>query len=61
MALTLWPNGEVSKFVAMGSALYVISRGAGNVADAIKREIISDRFAFEVGGRNVLVGQNTQA
>jgi len=45
----------------MGSALYVISRGAGNVADAIKREIISDRFAFEVGGRNVLVGQNTQA
>jgi hypothetical protein len=37
-ALLLWPNGETSKFVAIASALYVVSLGAGNVAGAfVKR------------------------
>lgn len=37
-ALFLWPNGELSKFVTLASAVYVVSRGVNNVADAIERE-----------------------
>lgn len=35
---SLWPSGELSKFIGLGSALYVASRGAGNLWDAFVEE-----------------------
>jgi hypothetical protein len=54
VGLTLWPNGETSKFVAIGSALYVISRGAGNVADAFKKEALLERLRLKVSDTDIL-------
>jgi hypothetical protein len=34
IAWSLWPTGELSRFVGLGSALYLMSRGAGNLWDA---------------------------
>ena len=38
VAYSLWPDGGVAKFAALGSALYVISRGWGNLIDALIKE-----------------------
>ncbi|MBI2681400.1 MAG: hypothetical protein HYX25_10405 [Candidatus Solibacter usitatus] len=48
IALLLWPNGDPGKFVALASALYVVSRGAGNVADAVTKEMAIERLRVEV-------------
>jgi hypothetical protein len=37
-ALALWPHGETAKFVALASSIYVVSRGAGNVQQAVEDE-----------------------
>lgn len=47
-ALFLWPNGELSKFVTLASAVYVVSRGVNNVADAIEKETGIERLKAEV-------------
>ena len=47
-ALFLWPNGGLSKFVTLASAVYVVSRGANNVADAIEKEAGIERLKAEV-------------
>ena len=57
---TLWPTGEIAKFVALGSALYVISRGVGNCIDAMKHELLADRVALEFAGQNVLSVKGSQ-
>jgi hypothetical protein len=38
IGLSLWPEGDLSKFVGLGSTLYVASRGAGNLWDAFVTE-----------------------
>ena len=44
--LHLWPEVNFSKFVGLGSALYVISRGAGNLGDAFLQETGFDRITI---------------
>jgi hypothetical protein len=53
-ALVLWPNGEIGKFVALASALYVVSRGAGNVSDAYQKEKQIERLKLELKAGKVL-------
>jgi hypothetical protein len=47
-ALFLWPHGDLSKLVALGSSLYVISRGVGNIGDAFAKETEIERLKLEM-------------
>jgi hypothetical protein len=49
-----WPNGETAKFVALGSALYVVSRGADNFTTAFQKEADIERLKLEFGAGNAL-------
>ena len=49
IALHLWPLGRLADFVALGSALYVVSRGFGNFWDAFINETEIERVALQVG------------
>jgi hypothetical protein len=44
----LWDKPELSKFVGLGSALYVVSRGMGNFWDATVDEIKSKKIQVTV-------------
>ena len=47
---TLWPDGELTKFIALGSALYVASRGVGNLGEAFSDEAKLERLKVTVFG-----------
>jgi hypothetical protein len=54
----LWDKPELSKFVGIGSALYVVSRGMGNVADAAMAELKAKRIQISAtisNGEKVIV------
>ena len=48
IGLFLFPPKDVSKLVAFASALYVVSRGVGNVLDAFDKEVAIERLKLEV-------------
>jgi hypothetical protein len=48
VARVLWPNGEIAKFVALASAIYVVSRGVGNLNEALAKEVEIERLKLEV-------------
>jgi hypothetical protein len=47
IGLALFPNRELSQFIALASAMYVVSRGAGNLLDALEKEIDFERLKLE--------------
>lgn len=49
IALHLWPAGRLVDFIGLGSALYVASRGFGNVWDAFVQEKEIKRLTMQVG------------
>lgn len=56
IGLHLWPQGRLADFVALGSALYVVSRGFGNLWDAFINETEIERLHLQYG-QQVLVSQ----
>jgi hypothetical protein len=49
ISLHLWPTGRLVDFLGLGSALYVASRGFGNVWDAFVQETEIKRLELQVG------------
>ncbi len=48
LGLLLFPAVEMSKLVGLASALYVVSRGGGNLADALEKETEIERLKLEM-------------
>ena len=48
IGLLLFPAVEMSKLIGLASALYVISRGGGNLADALQKETEVERVKLKM-------------
>jgi multisubunit Na+/H+ antiporter MnhG subunit len=48
IGLVLFPKTDLSQFIGLASALYVISRGAGNVVNAVEDEVTFQRVKWEI-------------
>jgi hypothetical protein len=57
ISLHLWPEGRLSNFVALGSALYVVSRGFGNFWDAFTNETEIERLKVQLAELDVSFGK----
>jgi hypothetical protein len=60
LGLVLFPAGDTSKFLALASALYVVSRGAGNVIDAMSKEL-AERITLKIGAQEISLGRQKAA